>query len=272
MSVPTGKKRADALKHVEDLISNWYWRGQVLNSYEPVLDRGKTVECYLTIPEVTALRRFNWNLWTKAGFKSLKKLGSMRLKVRILGRNLEATKTCEHRSPKSYILCTHFIEQSSALRCGDCHLSVPLYRLPPEPGEEYGELIRWRTDYRACDALNRNTCSYERFALRQSMHLNSPLTKHGLMVCKDLRMRTGKPVYYYLQREVKRKVGRKELSRKCPRCGRTWLLSKTWHGLYDFRCDRCYLVSEIASSWWGETKELQGLVETRKNNLKANDR
>ena len=37
-----------------------------------------------------------------------------------------------------------------------------------------------------------------------------------------------------------------ERGRRCPGCDGAWMLDEPWHGLFDFRCDPCRLVSNIA--------------------------
>jgi len=37
-----------------------------------------------------------------------------------------------------------------------------------------------------------------------------------------------------------------EMRRKCPGCRGPWLLKKPLHGKFDFRCDKCHLLSNIA--------------------------
>ena len=37
----------------------------------------------------------------------------------------------------------------------------------------------------------------------------------------------------------------RELARLCPMCGGSWRLEEPWH-IFDFKCDRCQLLSNIA--------------------------
>ena len=75
--------------------------------------------------------------------------------------------------------------------------------------------------------------------------LDSALTKSGLENCRLISAITKKPVYYYFYRGNGRKMA-VEKKRKCPKCGGDWLLDEPWHGKFDFKCDKCHLLSNIA--------------------------
>jgi hypothetical protein len=135
----------------------------------------------------------------------------------------------------------------ATLWCIDCNGIVPLYRLPPSSTGEHSELLSWKSNYRACDALQMNCTVGERFGKRQTSDLASELSRSGLAVCRDLKRLTGRPVYYYLYRESTRSHS-VELRRKCPNCGGPWRLQEPLHGKFDFKCDKCRLLSNIAWS------------------------
>ena len=85
----------------------------------------------------------------------------------------------------------------------------------------------------------------ERFATNQISALNSALTKEGLEICHSISELTQKDVYYYLSKDKSRSL-QSEKSRVCPSCQQQWLLAKEIHGLFDFKCSRCRLLSNIA--------------------------
>jgi predicted nucleic acid-binding Zn ribbon protein len=43
-----------------------------------------------------------------------------------------------------------------------------------------------------------------------------------------------------------RKNRKREQRRRCPLCGGAWRLEKPLHRLFDFKCDMCRLVSNLA--------------------------
>ena len=82
-------------------------------------------------------------------------------------------------------------------------------------------------------------------AYRQITMPDSELSMKGLDVCRRIEKTSGIPTYYYLRRHYGRSQ-KAERNRKCPGCGGQWLLNECWLERYDFRCDRCRLVSETA--------------------------
>lgn len=61
----------------------------------------------------------------------------------------------------------------------------------------------------------------------------------------SISVSTGRPVYYYLYRHAGASE-RAERVRRCPSCGGDWLLAAPLHAIFDFRCDRCRLLSNVA--------------------------
>ncbi len=78
-------------------------------------------------------------------------------------------------------------------------------------------------------------------------NLKSGLTKSGLEICNGIQNLTKKPCFYYLYHPNGRSL-KKERERKCPSCNGEWLLEKQLHNLFDFKCDKCHLLSHIAFS------------------------
>lgn len=131
------------------------------------------------------------------------------------------------------------------MRCIGCNGIVPLYRLPCPATGGYSDLLGWQSNYQACDALQINCTVGERFAEREMSDLDSSLTKSGLAICRKTQEQTGHPVYYYLFRAHGRNRAR-EMQRRCPSCGGSWRLSEPLYGKFDFKCDECRLLSNIA--------------------------
>jgi predicted nucleic acid-binding Zn ribbon protein len=108
-------------------------------------------------------------------------------------------------------------------------------------------VIWWQSNYQACDTLNMDCGFGERFGERQMSEFNSGLKKQGRRICAEIKQLTGKPVYYYLHRHHG-KTGQTEIECSCPSCGGAWKLPETLHQLYDFKCDECCLLSNVAWS------------------------
>ena len=137
---------------------------------------------------------------------------------------------------------------ASPLSCGDCFMSVPLYTIPPTyDNSEYYDVLSWELDYQACDRLQMNCRTGERFGIQQMSEPDSTLSQQGRDICDRITRSTGKPTFYFLYRYVKRTTLAREQARRCPGCGGNWLLEQRWH-IFDFRCDVCRLVSKFSST------------------------
>lgn len=183
--------------------------------------------------------------------KSLDKFAELKLKqpiFKILGIENSESLACGCAEINAFILFTTYVLIQSPLRCSECFLPIQLYKIPPFPnsGDSY-EIIVWQSDYKSCDSLQMNCQTGERFALRQMLEIDSSLTKQGLKICVEIKKLTNKDCYYYLHK-YRGKTDETERARKCPLCSGEWLLPKPWHDLFDFKCDNCCLLSNIAVS------------------------
>ncbi len=202
---------------------------------------------FTNLPAADALREENLTKYGKDALTKLRTVGLGSLECHIQGPHPDELVACECWQRSCLILCTDYLSLRPAVRCGDCFAGIPLYLLPRLVSGEYYEIICWESDYRACDNLQMNCRSGERFGTRQMTSHDSKLSLQGRAVCAELERLTGLPVFYYLFRFYGRGQA-KERERKCPDCGGDWLLRERLHGMFDFRCDSSRLLSNLAVS------------------------
>ena len=219
--------------------------GQVCGREFPIAitPRGYAATCML--PEKTSLNANHHNRWVRECLQKIQEAGLEEPDCGV-AEELDGAGACDCEHPESYLLYTTHITLESPLRCGECFLPVPLYRIPPMRNEEYNDVISWQSYYQACDTLQMNCTPMERSAMRQLSRLDSGLSEHGLALCRQIKELTRIPTYYYLYRYGARSR-RQEQKRLCPSCEREWLLPTPWH-IFDFRCDHCHLASNLAWS------------------------
>ena len=123
---------------------------------------------------------------------------------------------------------------------------MPLYRLPHVRDHEHLDLLNWADDYRACDTLQMHCTVGERFGEGQLYRHDGALGRLGRGLAARLAAAIGRPVYYFLHKARGRSRDA-ELARACPSCEGEWRVDRRLHGLFDFRCDRCRLLSAVAS-------------------------
>ncbi len=231
------------------LLSALRMNGQVCGREFPIGVAATGYVATMLIPERTALDAANHNSYVRKGLEKLQGAGLAELVCEI-AEDLDGAGACECACPPSYILYTYCVSLEPPLRCGGCFRPVPLYRIPPTYDEEYYDIIQWQSYYQACDTLQMNCTPMERAAIRQLSRLDSGLTKEGLEICRRIHTATQTPTYYHLHRERGRGI-RQEKKRLCPSCQGEWLLPAGLHH-FDFKCDRCHLLSNIARDVRGD--------------------
>ena len=157
---------------------------------------------------------------------------------------LETDEPCVCHKSDAYALYTNCLSVESPLLCLSCFRHVPLYRISKDfPGSLEG-LIRWQSNYKSCDELQLGSWALEKQATAEMSKWNSDLSRQGIAIAKKISKATCIPTYYFLYRD-KGKSLKSELVRRCPKCKRKWRLKKRQY-TFDFRCDKCYLLSNIA--------------------------
>ncbi|NHW78219.1 DUF2310 family Zn-ribbon-containing protein, partial [Escherichia coli] len=75
--------------------------------------------------------------------------------------------------------------------------------------------------------------------------LHSKLNKQGRQLARQLALVNKAPVYYVLYSGSSTNC-KLEADKPCPGCGANWRLQQPLHQLFDFKCDRCRLLGNIA--------------------------
>lgn len=213
-----------------------------------VMKSGATISALVTTAAEDAFSNFEAGEYIPKQLEKLDERKISRPKFKFLGEETDSDQLCRCPSPSGYILFTSAYANSvTPLFCFDCFAAIPLYRLPrPEKGDFFKVYI-WQSDYRSCDSLQLHSQTGERFGLRQMADVDSSLSKYGLEICREISESTGKRVFYYLHKYYGTSL-KKERARKCPICGGEWLLAEQLHRLFDFKCDKCHLLSNLAFS------------------------
>jgi len=234
----------DKLDAITWLIAALVRNGNLLEEFLLVGEStGWTV--YGVAPARDAFRMENRNEFVQQRIAALPRVKLKRPHIRFLGTVPETSAACRCARPRGFFLFTTFLHLEPPVRCIHCNGTVPLYRLPRPTTGEHSGLLSWKSNYQACDALQMNCTVGERFGERQMSDPTSRLSRSGLAVCKEIGGLTGRPTYYYLYRASTRSHSA-EVRRKCPMCGGPWLLKKPLHGKFDYKCDKCHLLSNIA--------------------------
>lgn len=230
------------------LLANYYNNGQVQDDTDNLHIDSDSIRCFpLTIAKDALKKKHNTPLINDR-IKKVENLSKSKLQFNVLGKSpIYDAKACKCKKSDFYLLFTTFNNIGSPITCGNCELDVPLYKLPLYDDYGYRDILSWESNYQACDTLNMNCEVGEMWAMKQMWRLDSTLSQQGIGICEKLTELTNIPTYYYLYnyRRISRK---KDLKRKCPSCNGDWLINNDINTLYNFKCDKCRLISSLSSN------------------------
>jgi predicted nucleic acid-binding Zn ribbon protein len=228
-------------RYIEALIFN----GQVLGREFPTAWQQDAFLCRVVLPAEQALLPSHHS---KRGIVATEQLASAGLgypQLTVLGVDLMSQHTDPCHTPPFYILYSRFSDTCSALRCGADLAPVPLYLLNTT-APDHEALIRWQIQYQALDEIQmQHTRVLNKSAERSLQQVHSTLNKQGRQLARQLEQANNLPVYYALYSGSSTNCAQ-EASKCCPGCGQAWQLTTPLLELFDFKCEPCRLLSNIA--------------------------
>jgi predicted nucleic acid-binding Zn ribbon protein len=230
---------------LNQLLGALRMNGQILGAQFPMAQTAAGYSVFLSAPERSSLDSTHANKYVRRSHEHLVTLGIDDTEVIHRGPEPESFPLCTCATRSFYLLYTTYLSLESPMHCGDCFGIVPLYWLPSTADHGYYDIICWEHDYQACDQLQMNCQTGERFGTREIFNVDSSLTIRGMEICASLSALTRTKVYYYLYRNNGRSV-QQEHKRTCPKCQGEWRLPEALHERFDFKCDACGLLSNIA--------------------------
>ncbi|TXH96093.1 MAG: nucleotide-binding protein [Rheinheimera sp.] len=227
-------------RYLEALI----FQGQILGREFPTVLQQDNFVSRVLLPAPDALQMHHHSDSGRQALDALQQAGLSYPKTEIAGVDLMSNHTDPCKNADQFILYCRFAQMNSVLYCAEHFAPVPLYRFGTSAGFE--DLIRWQLQYQALDEVQMQQNSVLlKPAERALQNFGSQLNRQGRAFARGISQRIAKPVYYALYRGSSTDC-EAETQRRCPGCGGDWLLSEPWHQHFDFRCDRCLLVSNIA--------------------------
>ena len=230
----------------EALMGNLFKTGQVPGNYETPFITDNELVSFQTTLEPSSLSKKYFDEFTKKRVSDLEQWCNAKLKTKVVGKIIPGYKgVCKCMKPDFYVLFTHALNSAGFLDCGTCNKFVPIYRLTQLTYDDKHEMWSWEANYKACDNLQLGGIVGEKWATKQMSDPHSTLSKQGIGICKKVKAATGIPTYYYLY-NYRHISPQKDKARLCPSCNRNWLLKERLHDLYDFKCDKCQLLSTLS--------------------------
>lgn len=239
----------DALDALYRLAGSLRQAGRVRGREWPCWESGGALNMVVQTVEQGSLDPALDGHWSRKHRRELERLGTLTLTPLGPVPGSLPLCSCSHRS--SLILYTDGLTEEAPLRCGECFAPVPASQLRFAKGEHspadqrYGIVLAWETSYRAIDALQLSAAAGERFAEDQLASWQSDLSQHSRETASAVSEVTGRPTYVYLHTSHGESI-ELERARRCPSCDAPWLLEEALFGVFDFRCEPCGLLSNVA--------------------------
>ena len=234
-------------KAINGLMDALRYNGQVLGREFPIVMGEGEFFVRVVCPEKESLHPKNNSDFVNVCVERLSEASLLKPKMRLLGRDINSEQAAEPGTPNWQVLYTTYVHTCSPLRDGDNLLPIPLYRNSPTFNGDHKAVIKWQTEWQACDELQMaGGCKAEHAVLNEICDVNSVLFKRGWNLRGRIEHITGVPTYYYQYRVGGGSLS-EEQARRCPKCGGDWRLDEPIHDVFHFKCDDCRLVSNI--SW-----------------------
>lgn len=234
-------------KAINGLIEALRYNGQILGREFPIVMGEAEFFVQAVCPEKDSLHPKYHSDYVKACLNRLTDASLIGPKVKVVGRDLNSEETAPHSTPSWQIVYTTYVHSCSPLRSGDTLQPIPLYRHPATLNGDHKAVIKWQTEWQACDELQMaGGCRAEHAALDELTNHQSDLFRRGWDLRGRIEYITQVPTYYYQYRVGGVSLAQ-EQERRCPSCGGEWRVDTPIHDIFHFKCDPCRLVSNI--SW-----------------------
>tara|TARA_R110002126_G_scaffold33382_28_gene104562 strand:- start:3741 stop:4517 length:777 start_codon:yes stop_codon:yes gene_type:complete len=199
----------------------------------------------LVIPATDALQRANLSQRAISAEQQLNAAGLAYPQLNVLGMDIMS----QHSSicaGNALLLFTTYSDSCSPLRNLADLAPVPLYLLKHAEGSDHEALIRWQIQFQALDEVQQQQQRVlPKTAENSLQQINSVLNKQGRQLARKTSQHNGLPVYYALYSGSSNNC-QADAAKRCPLCGANWRLTTPLLQLFDFKCDSCQLVSNIA--------------------------
>lgn len=229
----------DTLEIIDYLMSELHHKGISITFRNSIYQKNEKLIIPITTPEQTSLSIIKEYRWAKKLLES-----GVNIQTEILGKDRETDEVCNCNKPSFYILLgTPIIP----FYCGDCRNYVPLYRIPftNKRDNNYSDLNNWNKENLAWSEIEFYSAE-ETYAHEQLCDITSSHNINAMELCANIENTSLTKCYYYLEelRYVKNSNIAKQ--KKCPCCGGEWFQKEQFLDTYDFKCEKCQILSTLA--------------------------
>lgn len=227
-------------RYLEALIFN----GQILGREFPTAYTGEHFVSRIVLPTPDALNGRFASQPVRDAQQQLATVGLGYPQCQLLGQDL-MSQVSAAQLPTELVVFTTYADTCSPVRCANTLQPVPLFWLR-SPHLDHQALIRWQLQFQALDEIQMQQQRVLPKVAEQSLQqLHSKLNRLGRRLAAALQQQNARPVYYALY-SGSSKDCQQEPVKRCPGCGAAWRLAEPQAGVFDFRCEPCQLLSNIA--------------------------
>jgi predicted nucleic acid-binding Zn ribbon protein len=235
------KAEAAIRAYSEALIFN----GHILGREFPTSWQQDRFCCRVVIPAPDALQRTQLSTRVVQAEQKLTAAGLAYPQLEVLGMDIMSQHSSNSKVD-ALLLFTTFSDNCSPLRNLVDLAPVPLYQLQPAAGTDHESLIRWQIQFQALDEVQQQQNRVLKKTAENSLQqLNSSLNRQGRQLANKISQHNSLPVYYALYSGSSTNC-QADTEKACPGCGASWRLATPLLAMFDFKCDTCYLLSNIA--------------------------
>ncbi|MBL4830118.1 MAG: Zn-ribbon-containing protein [Aliivibrio sp.] len=232
---------------INRLIEAWRYNGQILGREFPIVMGDGDFRVRVVCPEESSLQASYNSDFVNVSIELLSEAMLLFPKAKLLGRDINSEESAVDETPSWQVIYTTYLHTCSPLRSGDTLMPIPLYRNPATFNGDHKTVIKWQTEWQACDEIQMaDACAAKFAAVREISDIESDLFRRGWDIRGRIEHLTKIPTYYY-QYQVGGKSLEEQRDRGCPKCGQAWRVETAIHDIFDFKCDDCRIVSNL--SW-----------------------
>ncbi|KKO50127.1 nucleotide-binding protein [Arsukibacterium sp. MJ3] len=199
----------------------------------------------VVLPAPDALQPANLSARARSAEQQLMAAGLAYPQLQLLGIDI-VSQHSNNNVPAALLLFTTYSDNCSPLRNLANLAPVPLYQLQPAKDIDHEALIRWQIQFQALDEVQQQQLRVLKKTAENSLqHYHSVLNRQGRQLARRISQRNVLPVYYALYSGSSTNCAA-EPTKPCPGCGSNWRLRSPLLQLFDFKCDNCRLVSNVA--------------------------
>jgi predicted nucleic acid-binding Zn ribbon protein len=220
--------------YIEAILGAYVNNGQILNYFEYPLVINNNTHYAIVIHEVESLNGKYDNPYVS---KWKSELGQLNIKIEI---KLFAQPDKSETNNNEFTDLILYAGMVSPIRRIKDFSPLPLYYLPytDEEKKSYRNIKLWERTYLEIHSLWNRGLINEHYFLKQLSNYKSALSQEGIKICDLILKQTNKHCYYYLFRKDSGTI-----HDICPSCGSNWRIDGKLFDLFEYKCDKCLLIS-----------------------------